>query len=247
MAISSLVNRSNLTFGVLIPIGLSSFCVASPSYAAIINGGFDTGDFAEWTTIGNTNIETAKFGSGPTEGTYEALVTNSSGSISIPNLETFLGLELGSLNEVGNGITYNGSAVKQTFTANAGDVLTFDWNFLKKEEPDLIFNDFAFVSLNSLSTLASPVESSLVPFSNLEKQFDQQTKFQSSSFTIPNTGTYTLGIGVANVTDTRGDSGLLIDNVSLKPIPEPSSVLGTLTLGALGAGLLLKRKHKSVK
>jgi hypothetical protein len=56
-----------------------------------------------------------------------------------------------------------------------------------------------------------------------------------------------LGLGVANVTDTSGDSGLLVDNVSLEPIPEPSSVLGTLTLGALGAGLLLKRKHKSVK
>jgi hypothetical protein len=247
MAISILVNRSSLTFSVLIPLGLSSLCVASPSYAAIINGGFETGDFTEWTIIGNTTIETAEFGSGPTEGTYEALVTNSSGSIAVPDLETFLGLELGSLNDLGNGITYNGSAIKQTFTANAGDVLTLDWNFLKKEEPDPIFNDFAFVSLNSLSTLASPLESSLVPFSNLEKQFDRQTKFQNFSFRIPNTGTYTLGLGVANVTDTSGDSGLLVDNVSLEPIPEPSSVLGTLTLGALGAGLLLKRKHKSVK
>ncbi len=247
MAISILVNRSSLTFSVLIPLGLSSLCVASPSYAAIINGGFDTGDFAEWTTIGNTNIETAEFGSGPTEGTYGALVTNSSGSIAVPGLETFLGLELGSLTDLGNGITYNGSAIKQTFTANAGDILTFDWNFLKKEEPDPIFNDFAFVSVNSLSTLASPLKSSLVPFSNVDQQFDQQTKFQSSSFTIPNTGTYALGLGVVNVTDTSGDSGLLVDNVSLKPIPEPSSVLGTLTLGALGAGLLLKRKHKSVK
>jgi hypothetical protein len=247
MAISILVNRSSLTFSVLIPLGLSSLCVASPSYAAIINGGFETGDFTEWTIIGNTTIETAEFGSGPTEGTYAALVTNSSGSIAVPDLETFLGLELGSLNDLGNGITYNGSVIKQTFTANAGDILTFDWNFLKKEEPDPIFNDFAFVSVNSLSTLASPLKSSLVPFSNVDQQFDQQTKFQSSSFTIPNTGTYTLGLGVANVTDTTGDSGLLVDNVSLKPIPEPSSVLGTLTLGALGAGLLLKRKHKSVK
>lgn len=247
MAISILVNRSTLTFGVLIPIGLSSLCVASPSYAAIINGNFDTGDFADWTTIGNTNIETADFDSGPTEGNYEVLITNSYGSISVVDLETFIGLELGSLNALGNGITYNGSAIKQTFKANAGDVLTFDWNFLKKEEPDPIFNDFAFVALNSLSTLASPLESSLVAFSNSENKFDRQTKFQISSFTIPNTGIYTLGLGVANVTDTSGDSGLLVDNVSLKPIPEPSSVLGTLTLGALGAGLLLNRKHKSVK
>lgn len=242
MAISSLVNRSTLTLGLLIQIGLSSLCVASPSYAAIINGGFETGDFTEWTKIGNTSIETAEFGSGPTEGNYEALVTNSSSSISVPDLETFLGLDLGSLNDLGNGITYNGSAIKQTFTANAGDVLTFDWNFLKKEEPDPIFNDFAFVSLNSLSTLASLLKSSLVPFSDFEQQFERQTKFQTFSFTIPNTGTYTLGLGVANVTDTTGFSGLLVDNVSLEPIPEPSSVLGTLVMGGLGLGRLLKRK-----
>ena len=243
MAAFMLVNRS-ITSGVVSLIGLSSFCLANPSYAAIINGGFETDTFTGWTTIGNTSIKTAEFGSGPREGTYEALVTNSSGSISAPDLETFLGLELGSLNDLGNGITTNGSAVKQTFTANAGDVLTFDWNFLKKAEPDPIFNDFGFVALNSLSTLASPLQSSLVPFADFEQQFDQQTEFQTFSLTIPNTGTYTLGLGVSNVTDTSGDSGLLVDNVSLKPVPEPSSMLGTLALGALGAWSLLKRRYK---
>jgi len=69
-------------------------------------------------------------------GTYEALVTNSSSSIS-PDLRTFLGLETGSLNELGNGNTTNGS-FKQTFTANAGDVVTFDWNFVTNEEPETV-------------------------------------------------------------------------------------------------------------
>lgn len=239
MAAFILLNRS-MTSGVVSLISLLSLCVPSESYAASINGGFETG-FTGWTTIGNTSIKTAEFDSGPTQGTYEALVTNSSSSISAPDLETFLGLETGSLNELGNGNTTNGSAIKQTFTANAGDVVTFDWNFVTNEEPETVFNDFAFVSLNSSSTLASTLSSSLVPFS----AFTQQTGFQASSFTIPTSGTYTLGLGVSNVTDTTGDSGLLVDNVSLKPVPEPSAVLGTLVLGAFGACSLLKRQQKS--
>lgn len=241
MTASILLNRLTLTSGVVSLIGLSSLCFASESYAASINGSFETGDFTGWTTIGSTSIKTAEFGSEPTQGTYEALVTNSSVSISAPNLETFLGLEPGSLNDLGNGNTTNGSAIKQTFTANAGDVVNFDWNFVTNEELETVFNDFAFVSLNSPSTLASTLSSSLVPFS----AFTQQTGFQASSFTIPTTGTHTLGIGISNVTDITGDSGLLVDNVSLKPVPEPSSMLGTLALSAFSVWSLLRHKQKS--
>lgn len=35
-----------------------------------------------------------------------------------------------------------------------------------------------------------------------------------------------------------------IDDVTFTPVPEPSSVLGTVVLGAVGAGLMLKRKRK---
>lgn len=234
--------RRLITSGVVSLISLTGFCVASQSYAASISNGSFESNFTGWTTIGNTGIETA-FGGGPTEGTYQALITNSSSSVADSDLETFLGLQAGSLFDLGNGIPTNGSAIKQTFTANAGDVLTFDWNFLKNQEPDPIFNDFAFVSLNSLSTLASPLTSSLVPFS----AFEQQTGFQAASFTIPTTGTYTLGLGVVNVTDTAGDAGLLVDNFSVKPVPETSSVLGMLVVGTLGTWLLLKRKYKAAR
>ena len=231
------VNRS-MASGVVGLLSLSILCVARPSDAAIINGGFETGNFNGWTTIGDTSIK-AGFGSGPTEGNYEGLVTNRSDSVSAPNLEKFLGVEAGSLNTLGNGNTTNGSAIKQTFTAKSGDVLSFDWNFLKNTEPDPIFNDFAFVSLNSLSTLASPLTSKLVPFS----AFDQQTEFKPFSFKIPTTGTYTLGLGVTNVTDTVGDSGLLVDNVKLEAVPEPSAVLGIIAVAVGAAASRLLRKQ----
>lgn len=35
-----------------------------------------------------------------------------------------------------------------------------------------------------------------------------------------------------------------IDNVEFTPVPEPSSVLGTVAIGALGGGLMLRRKLK---
>lgn len=233
----------SITLGIFGLIGLTSLGVVSPSHAASIsNGGFD-GDFTDWTTIGDTSIETAEFGSGPIEGAYQALVTNT-GSASATDVETFLGLETGSLFALGNGNATNGSAIKQTFTAKTGDVVSFSWNFLKEQEPDPIYNDFAFASLNSLSTLASPLTSSLVAFSAPNSTFNQQTGFQASSFTIQTAGTYTLGLGVVNVTDTSGNSGLLVDDVSVKPVPEPSSVLGTLALGAVGVWFLLKRKQQ---
>ncbi len=220
-------------------IGLLSLGVASPSRAAIVNGGFESNSFSGWTTIGNTSIQTAAFGSGPTAGNYEALVRNGSGAVSTPDLETFLGTTIGSLDDLNNGITDSGAAIKQTFTADAGNVLSFDWNFLTNEIPPTPLNDYAFISVGSLSTLTSVITANLVPFSS---SFPQQTGFKTYSVTIPTTGTYTLALGVANVSDSGGESALLVDNVRLQAVPEPSSLLGILAFSTLGVLTLVKRR-----
>ena len=75
-------------------------------------------------------------------------------------------------------------------------------------------------------------------------RFFQETGFQPFSFTIPTTGTYTLGIGVTDWRDTTKDSVLLVDNVQLASVPEPTSTLGLLAFGALGAGSVFKRKQR---
>jgi hypothetical protein len=51
-----------------------------------------------------------------------------------------------------------------------------------------------------------------------------------------------LGFGATDVADNVVESGLLVDNVKLTPVPEPTSTLGVLALGAFGASSLLKRK-----
>lgn len=45
--------------------------------------------------------------------------------------------------------------------------------------------------------------------------FFEETGLHSFSYTIPKTGTYTLGVGVSDAGDTTRTSGLLIDNVKL--------------------------------
>ncbi len=219
--------------------------------ATLINGGFETGDFTGWTTLGEISIETSAFGTGPTEGTSQASLSTAGAAFAGSIIEEFLGLDPGSLDQLGasldvlpfpGGVASQGSAIRQTFTANAGDILTFDWNFLTNETASFIpLNDFSFVSISSLSALGT----TFPPAGPLSMtQFFQETGFQPFSFTIPTTGTYTLGIGVTDWRDTTKDSVLLVDNVQLASVPEPTSTLGLLAFGALGAGSVLKRKQR---
>jgi len=223
--------------------------------ATLINGGFETGDFTGWTTLGETRIEASAFGSGPTQGTSQASLSTAGAAFAGSIIEEFLGLEIGSLDKLGTsldvipfpgGIATQGSAIRQTFTANSGDILTFDWNFLTNE-PALFpaLNDFSFVSISSLQDLAGALDQRFQPVISPMTRFFQETGFQPFSFTIPTTGTYTLGIGVTDWRDTTKDSVLLVDNVNLTSVPEPTSVLGVLGFGAfLGVGSVLKRKQR---
>ncbi|MEQ9670220.1 S8 family serine peptidase [Coleofasciculus sp. G2-EDA-02] len=195
-----------------------------------VNGGFETGSFDPWQTTGNTTIETAAFGSGPTEGTNQALLTNGGTSVSDTQLETFLGLTSGSLDGLGNGNATVGSAIKQTVTVSAGTQLSFDWNFLTNEATPTFFNDFGFVSIvsNTLNTLAN-TNSSFVSSPTI---FNEETGFGTFSYTFQTAGTFTLGIGVVDVGDTVVDSGLLVDNLSFTGNSFPIGGSQKVTLGS---------------
>jgi hypothetical protein len=212
-----------------------TLAVLSNIASALTNGGFESG-MTGWSTIGVASIETAAYGAGPTEGSYQALVTSGDGSVSDSTIETFLGLAAGTLDSLIAGDANEGSAIRQTITAGAGDILTFNWNFLtdEVEEGDDV-PDFAFVSIvsNFSEILADAVSSTFVPSNT---PFYDETGFSTFQYTFPTSGTFTLGFGVMDEDDEVVDSGLLLDNVTI--IPEPA----TICLLGLGVLSLLRKK-----
>ncbi|MCC5598789.1 hypothetical protein [Nostoc favosum] len=184
----------------------------------VLNGNFEVGTFSNWRTIGDTRIETAALGTGTSEANFQALLTTdasaSGGAVEQSDLEEFLNFSSGLLDNLGNGDATEGSAIKQTFTANAGDVLTFDWNFLTNEAIPSSFNDFAFFGISPFALeLADTNSSGFLGTSSVN--FSQETGFQTISIGIAQTGTYTLNFGVVDVGDTAVDSALIVDNIQV--------------------------------
>jgi hypothetical protein len=128
----SSVQSLSVAAGAIGFVGLSSVLGVSSAEAAIINGAFNSG-FSGWQTSGNTAV------------TGGVAVLKAGGS-SLTDLESFLGLTAGTIGTI-NAFPVNGSAIKQSFFANAGDIISFDWQF--KAEDYLPFNDFAFTTLSS--------------------------------------------------------------------------------------------------
>lgn len=223
---------------------------AAPESQAVgvTNGSFESGTFEGWAAIGVTSIATASFGSGPTEGNYQALLTNGTGSVSDAALEAFLGVPAGTLDALsatlpGSPNAIEGSAIKQSITVNAGDTVSFDFNFLTNENPPTFFNDFAFV-VTQFSTALSHADAAFLPSLTV---FNLETGFQTFSETMPSSGTFSLGIGIVDAGDAFFDAALLIDRVSVTsggmPIPEGGTLLlfGT---GMAGIAALRRRCRK---
>lgn len=188
--------------------------------------------------------------------------------VSQADLEEFLEIEPGILDTLGSGDIDLGSAVTQTFAGRAGDTLSFSLNFRTSEpvvegEPEFPFEDgdFAFLSL------VGPQESEVKALFDLnyagfmvDSPFSN-TGFVSFSRTLPTSGVYTVGFGVTGLGPINepdvfdgnpadfSPSGITVQDIELTPVPAPSSTLGFLALGLLGAGSLAwkRRQQKSLQ
>jgi hypothetical protein len=156
-------------------------------------------------------------------------------------LETFLGLNppsglnSGDLTNLGNGPVTSGSAIMQTITVSAGATLTFDYDFLTNAPPPSTnplgaIDPFAFITAPTLTSFVDNFSGYPTPMGSAPPQtgFLYQSGYQMFSETFSAAGTYSLGIGVANVTTDVYSSGLLIDNISL--------TRGSLTNGLFSTG-----------
>ncbi|MEM7066924.1 MAG: filamentous hemagglutinin N-terminal domain-containing protein [Cyanobacteria bacterium P01_B01_bin.77] len=207
--------------------------------------------FRNWESVGEVLLETSQFGSGPNPVPAQIVLNSETNTVSQAELETFLGLAPGSLDGLGSGNAVNGVGVSTNFTAQAGDTVSFDWNFVTRElgnfTPD---NDFAVVVLSGIPSVivdtgfpdgsSSGLTSSPENFDNFNFFFSGNefgSGPESFSTVIPADGTYTLGIGLINEADAFTQSLLLVDNV----VPEPvlisdESLLATSRALILRAG-----------
>lgn len=220
------------------------------------NSDFEAGNLSGWSTIGNvsatpsttvTTYDNVVWSIGAAGTTMGHLVSNGS---SIGNIETTLGLASGTLNalntNVNGGNLTNGSALYKTFSANAGDSITFSWDYVATDY--IPFNDPAYALLiganSSVSVLAS------IHGLGQAVGTSGHSGWQTFAANFATAGTYTLAFVTTNDKDTILDSHLFIDSTSgsctpkCPPpvgVPEPSGLM-LFGLGLLGLGAMRKRK-----
>jgi hypothetical protein len=219
--------------GVAVVASAFSLAIGVPAHAAsFTNGDFGTGDLTGWNTAGFTYVDgTDSVGQSyphPANTPNEAQVAtfdnetyynNSYQDISPSSLETQLGLTSGSLESKnpnfasGSGVV-SGSGISQTVNLQAGDTISFNYDFLTNETPGSTkYDDFAFFQANSadytspLETIASVANSSFNQ-TTTAPDFLYDTGFKTYSFTVPTSGAYTISVGATNVGtgSTGGDS-----------------------------------------
>ncbi|MCG8689922.1 MAG: hypothetical protein MI806_01815 [Minwuiales bacterium] len=173
-------------------------------------------------------------------------------AVSGGQVAAFLGVSLGALEAVGfsNGGDPNsgpavfgepgpvGTAMLQTFSAKAGDELSFAFNFGTNESPNTDFNDSVFLFFDGEFRLLADTGS---VFPDAGADFEFYTGFKTVSFTIDSTGDHTIGFAILDERDAIVDSILLIDDVVLQSGEDVPAAPG-LPLLAMGlAGLVAFR------
>jgi hypothetical protein len=206
---------------------------------AVANGGFETGDFTGWETIGLVQNVGVHGVTPPVEGQRQVFMWSGPGFGFTPAptavLETFLGVAAGTLSTITGTSVRQGAAIKQTVFATAGSSLVIDYNLLTSENQALLRDSLfvtvagdggAFVTNNARQLRGADTSG----FSFL------QSGNETFAFTFPTTGTYTIGIGVVDGVNTGNNSGVLLDNIRLIGEAYPVGVLARQTVAGKDFG-----------
>lgn len=241
--------------------------VAGPASAIVIPiEGFESG-LGGATTSGSVTVVDGTFGVSPLDGSANQVhLSNGSGAVGVGTTETDMGLASGTIDAIftadvdpfssGSGPT-QGSALQITFTGQASDVLQWDWAFFTNEVSDSPGNtpadpgrytDFAWFFLDyPVATDAggalTHANDGTVTFSSSSTSYLDETPYTTLALVLPETGTYTITVGVHDVQDQAFDSGVIVDAFRLVRGPEPST--GLLLLGGLLGLSWHARRHRT--
>ena len=243
------IKNSTLTAGLVSLLSLATIA-AKPYQAAAI-------DFSNWNSSGDVaipssgqvNMSNSSFGFGddtdfnPANPEAYNYTQNNVSTEANGLLQSFVGVNSNDLDIAGQ--AFEGSAVKTTITALAGDKLNFKWNFLTNETatsaPFTPSNDFAFVTINGVVNKLADLTNA----SNSSSFFDSETGQNAFSYTFAQQGNYQVGIGVVDIDDYGVTSALQVRNAEVQSVPEPLSLLGTGV--AAGFGFIFCRKRSKKK
>jgi hypothetical protein len=242
-----------LQIGRLIALAASLTSVGAHA-ATIINGNFETGSLSGWRHNSNSaGPVTASFGVGPLGGAVSALlVARDSGfnacvvdpwnarcipqPVAFPNMGvvgTALANDLPDpirLGAIGLQPDLLGiSSIGQDVVLAAGDKILVDWRFLTNDGFGCCNGDNGILLLTNGTTLVGVNASSFAGGSGAAPSstgFQSLNGLNAASITAPSAGTWTLYVGVFHgAGDTLGSSGLLVDNIRIQAVPEPSALL----------------------
>jgi len=230
---------------------LTALVVSVQANADVVNGSFEN-FYNGWTAVGPNSAVTSVAGVNPTDGSRMSFLNNGAGSLPLGVhgfiIDSNLGLPAGSFSTLIQSVAPNsteGATLFQTFDLDDSTGLdceiTFDYNFLTNETLSVNRNnDFAFYSLfdgNGNLAAAGAVSVFTSTFVGASGAFASQTGW--NTVTIGNLvggQSYSLLFGVFDDVSTSVDSALLVDNIQVNCVPEPSSamMLGLATMSTFG-------------
>ena len=170
---------------------------------------------------------------------------NFSGNAAVDSfsLTNFLGINNFALDglDLFDDAAIEGSAIQQTITIKANERLVFDWTFLTNEDPLTAagafgtIGDYAFIVIDGIVTPLFEVVADGNQLTNSASNYISEANgtFTTSFFTSEQNVTF--GIGIVDIGDGTISSGLTIQNVKTEPVPEPLTILGTVTALIIGS------------